>query len=120
MRVSILALLLILAIPAVAADRTETIPLRFISVVELERLLDHAPAAAAAIRNDGPGDQRGLMPGGISAWTVDATRNRLAVTGSDEAIRELNGIVALLDVPPRQIRLSASVMLLDADAVRKL
>ena len=90
------------------------------SAVELERLLDHDPTAAVPVSKDGPGAQRGLMPGGISAWTVDATRNRLGVAGSDGAIRELNSIVALLDVPPRQIRLSASVMSLDADAVRKL
>ena len=98
MRLSCLALTLALAVPALAADRTETLVLRHLPAAELERILvriRHPPPRRERRRSWWKRD----LSRGIGAWTVDTERNGLAVTGTREAIRQLKAIVTLVDIP---------------------
>ena len=107
-----------LALPAYAADRTEQIRFRYASAVEVERIFE--PTSLAPPGTGGLGGVRALIPPGISAWTVDAQRNILSVTGEPEAIESLKNIVRLLDVPARQIRLEVRQLNLDDGVIRRL
>src|SRR5947209_10416991 len=120
MRIPWLPLTLLLASPAWSADKTVQIPLHHVPAVEVERHLTRG-----ALRSGVPGapldaDYASLVPPGVTAWTVDEQRNALSVTGSEEAIRSLRQIVALIDVPSRHVRLSVRVLRLDAPALVRL
>lgn len=116
----------LVAIPAHAADRTEIIPLAFISAPELDTFLtggDHrvqydsgkgTQVAAQGTGGLGGKSAQNLIPKGISAWAADARKNTLSVTGSDEAIDQLKQIVRLLDIPARQVRMTVRLVELDA------
>jgi len=101
-------LLALLPPPAgLAADRTETIPLRCASAVQLDRMLR-------------PGAADSLVPSGLVAITLDPQGNTLTVSGSDESIQEFKNLVRLLDVPAKRIRLSARFIPLDGAAIQEL
>ena len=53
----------------------------------------------------------------VAAWSADARRNGLWVTGSDEAIGSLKNILRLLDIQPRELRLTLRIARLDPAAV---
>jgi hypothetical protein len=113
MRILWLPLTMLLALPSYAVDKTVFIPLHYVPAIEVDRSL-----APGEQRANGPigtlaPENRGLVPHGIVAWTVDERRNGLSVTGSEEAIRSLSQIIGLLDVPVRHVRLSVRVVRLD-------
>ena len=105
----------LVATPVLAADRTEVIPLAFLSATELDQFMtsDTIGTGVGGLRRgkgiDGK-DRLDLMPKGISAWAVDARKNAVSVSGSDEAIDQLKKIVRLLDIPARQIRISVRLV----------
>ena len=45
----------------------------------------------------------GLVPEGIDSIVYDPTTNSFIVVGTDEAIRELENVIAMLDVAPQQV-----------------
>lgn len=47
----------------------------------------------------------GLVPQGIDYLSYDPTDNSLVVRGSDEAIRQLQQVIALFDVAPKQVEI---------------
>jgi hypothetical protein len=94
--------------PAPEKPATETIRLTFISASDLERMMDAAPQAPGT---GGLGGSNAFpMPRDVTAWAVDVEHNSLSVTGTPEAIRELTGIVRLLDVPATRVRVVARVL----------
>jgi hypothetical protein len=152
-------LVLALAVPALAAPRSQRIELRYIGAGELARILapsisQPAPFGRAGSLGDleiaaglidpatgnrhlpeglggggfgqggGFGRQqnggRGLVPPGITAWSVDPAGNALQVTGDAAAIESLKKIVRLVDIPPARIRLTVRVMDLDTAAWKAL
>jgi hypothetical protein len=97
MRYLWLPILFLLAFPAYAAEQTHTFPLRHRTAAEIDQqLVDSARLAA-------PG--RGLVPDGISAWSVDDRRNALVVTGSAPALERLTQVLRLIDIPVPRVRL---------------
>lgn len=122
----------LVALPAHAADRTEVIPLAFISAPELDMFLtgggfrvEYASGLGGQVTARGMGGLGGksapdMIPKAISAWAVDARKNTLSVTGSDEAIGQLKQIVRLLDIPARQVRMRVHLVQLDAAAAAAL
>ena len=46
---------------------------------------------------------QGLVPDGIDSIVYDPTTNSFIVVGTDEAIRELENVIATLDVAPQQV-----------------
>lgn len=117
MRLLSLTCCLLLVAPAFAADRTETIPLRFVRAAEVERMLlpEERPAGGGGL-----GGSKGLAPEGLVAWTANDAKNALTVTGSPQAIDALKKIVRLIDIPARQIHLEVRVLRLDAAGRKQL
>jgi hypothetical protein len=119
------------AVPVLAAGRTEVIRLTFLPAAELDQFLTAAPAdpqygfggglgSPRASKGIDDKDRPDLIPKGIAAWAVDARKNAVSVTGSDEAIGQFKKIVRLLDVPARQIRIAARMVELDPAEVAAL
>jgi len=117
------ALALAASFPAAAADRTESISLKYVSPTELETvLLGNATLrlGPGALRNGGLGGGgfgSGLgggglggggtkVPRGITALTANDRDRVLTVSGSEEAIVQVKNLVRLVDIPPRQIQVT--------------
>jgi hypothetical protein len=107
MRALWLSIGVLLALPAVAAEKTLLIPMRYRRASEIERLLL-------------PENSTSLVPPGILAWTVDERRNAVSVTGSEAAIQELRTVIRLLDVPRSSVRLRVRLVRLEPDERREL
>jgi hypothetical protein len=116
MRAICLALTLA-AVPSAAAEyRTEVIPLRYFQVSQFQEVV-----AAPTFR----GERRlplkdALLPKGIIAWAADTRANSLAVTGTAEGLNSVKQVLRLLDIPPRQIRISVSTPRLDEGLLKEL
>ena len=143
MRARSLALTMLLALPALpapgapgaprSAAATEQIRLEHIQAAEVVRWLDEAWLADQGVRPErqepvpglpAPGDTSPFratgLPSGLYAWTVDAGKNSLAITGSPDGIRELQSWLRLLDIPVRRVRLSVRVVRPDAARLAQL
>lgn len=122
----------LIAFPAPAADRTETIPLKFLSAPELEQWLTLSSSFGRYVgsyrgisyqepKPDADGKRAASMiPEGIDAWVADARKNTLTLTGSREAREQLKQVVRLLDVPARQVRVSVRLLKLEPAQVAEL
>ena len=51
-----------------------------------------------------------LVPIGITSLSPDDTKNSLTITGTPEAVRQIEEIVRLLDVKPREVRLQVRIL----------
>ena len=103
------ALALAASFPAAAADRTESISLKYVSPTELETvLLGNATLrlGPGALRNGGLGGGGTKVPRGITALTANDRDRVLTVSGSEEAIVQVKNLVRLVDIPPRQIQVT--------------
>ncbi len=117
MRAFSLGFSLLLVTPALAADRTETIPLRFVRAAEVQEMFLPEERAAGT---GGLGAVKTAAPEGLVAWTANDATNSLTVTGSPQAIAAVKKIVRLVDVPARQIHLDVRVLRLDAAGRKQL
>jgi hypothetical protein len=132
MRAILLPLVFLLATPALAAVRTEEIRFKHHPAIDFERMLLAAqwPGLDLSRAPVAPGEQparsssgvvaQSLLPEGIVAWSVDAERNSLSVTGEAEAVEQVKSIVRLIDVPARRIRLSVTAFRPDAPTAGQL
>jgi hypothetical protein len=121
-----LALTVLSTVAVAAADsRTEVIPLRFVAASDVDRMVFPAEPAGG-FGNPGPlPSVRGLgfsevIPKGVAAWSIDPRTNRITVVGSQEGIREVKNLVRLLDIPPRQVRLTVRQFSTDEALLQKL
>jgi hypothetical protein len=112
MRIHWLPPVVLLAASLPAAADSILIPLHHLSATEIERRLlpgdGHTPAPSGWVAQE----ERGMVPAGVTAWTVDERRNAFEVVGSDQGIQSFRQIIQLLDVPAPQVRLSVRVLLL--------
>jgi hypothetical protein len=106
MRALWLALTLLTALPARGADRTVLLRLHHLQAAEVDARLPAGPD--------------GLVPQGITAWTVDERRNALSVTGSEAGIQEFQRVLRLVDVPVGRVRLSVRFVRIDSRDVPAL
>jgi hypothetical protein len=97
MRYFWLPLLLLLTFPAHAAEQTRVFPLRHRTAGEIDQQLVDSWRLAAP----GPG----LVPDGISAWSVDDRQNALVAVGTDQALEQLSQVLRVIDLPGHSVRL---------------
>jgi hypothetical protein len=110
------------AVPGSAAEkRTAVIRLKYVSVQDFDRMIfppESGDEGAGA--GGGLGSRQNLIPVGIDAWSIDTRTNSVSVTGTDAAINDLQGLIRLVDVAPRLVRLIIRRFKLDAAAIKKL
>jgi hypothetical protein len=115
----ILALSLsLLTLPALAAEKSESIPLSFVSPAEVIEILNEPGRNRAiwleAFQADLATFRPSLIPSGVSAWAADSDRRALSVTGTEEGIAQLKQILRLLDIPRRRLKVVARAVQLTA------
>jgi hypothetical protein len=99
MRALWLVLMLLPSLPARGAEKTVLLRLHHLQAADVEARLPAGPD--------------GLVPQGITAWTVDERRNALSVTGSEAGIQEFQRVLRLVDVPVGRVRLSVRFVRID-------
>jgi hypothetical protein len=120
MRALWLPLTLLLASSARAAEKTVLIPLHHVQASMFERYLMPGEERSAFPGGVVRGQSHSLVPDEITAWTIDARRNALSVTGSEDGIADLKRIIELIDVPTGRVRLSVKVVRLDPQDMNHL
>ncbi len=119
MRAAWMLLAFSLALPAAAAERTETFRLRYLPVTEADRIFFQPRDSAAGGLGGGLGGAA-LVPEGLAAWSVDARAGTVTVTGTEQALGQVRDLLRLLDVPLARVRLSLRVLEVGPEALREL
>jgi hypothetical protein len=90
-------------VPAVAAQQKE---------VRIPLSNADAKDVAAAIRGatGSNGKRQSALPIGIVSLNADKKRNELVAVGTPDAIEELRGLVGLMDIAPRNVRIDVRVV----------
>lgn len=101
------------------ANRTERIPLRFVSAAEAVQIILPPPMKEGE-GGLGPRPARGAVPAGVVALASDAQGTALVATGSRAGLADLRNLVRLFDVPPRPVRLSVTALIPDANLREEL
>lgn len=96
-------------LPLQAAEKSELIRLKHIAPGDAMHVLENAsgssPVSGQATTYPLRG-AAGIIPRGISAWTVDLGERGLHVTGTRDGISELKKLIRLVDIPAERVRLS--------------
>ena len=106
-------------IASAESNRTERIPLRFVTVAEAEGIFA-PPKLQEGQGGLGPGAALGALPAGVVAIASDAAGKGLIVTGSRKGLEDLRQIVRLLDIPARPVRLTVKALTPDASLREEL
>jgi hypothetical protein len=102
--------IVLLAASLPASADSALIPLHHLRATEVERRLLPGEGRTPALDGWVAAERPGLVPTGVTAWTVDERQNAFEVVGSDQAIQAFRQIVQLLDVSAPQVRLDVRVL----------